>query len=330
MPPSRRSVLAGVATALAGCAGSPANPTDDPTLSPAPVETGTRTPTEQTDEPTTAEHYRALEFQVYERDVTAVGEGVLRGEEYLEPFEADIIDRATSEGSTTFTTYTYAPLRERTYVQRGDYYRLDRTVEDERELTVHRFNLDAVSDCGDSKPTASKAVAFDDLPAADRRAFVHSHEEELSEEVCFGSSYRYHYETEAAVESSRLVNDSPTYVGYEGELYVVEFQRTQTTHERAYRFDATRLGSTPEEYAELIAPDVVWTVDPDTLSGAELGFVETLVHDGHYRTENPIPPHVDSVADTIRQEAYSVEEFGPYYLRYRDTYYAASVEEVMS
>lgn len=337
MPSTRRTVLAGVVAVLAGCAGArDGGRGTNSTLSPAPIDTTEETPTatstgyDTPDEHATPEYYRSLEFLVNDRDVEAVGRGVLRGEEHLRPFEREIVDAATSDGETTFTTYSFDPLHERVYVERDGYYRLDRSVESRRAVRVHRFSLDAVTTCGDPTPTDHETVAYEELSEADRRAFAHGHERHLDDGRCFGASYFYHYESDADVESSVLVDGTRTHVRYRGDVYVVEFSRTHSAEEITYGFEATSQGESLSEYAEAVASDVSWIVDPDSLSSDERAFLARLVENRSYRKENPIPPFVDAVAAAIREHAYGHGRSDEYYVRHEGTYYGVEISEAVS
>lgn len=337
MPSTRRTVLSAVVAVLAGCAGArDGDGATDSTLSPAPVDTSEETPSatsseyDTPDEHDTPEYYRSLEFLVNDREVEAVGEGVLRGDEHLRSFEADLVETAVAEGEATFTTYSFDPLRERVYVHRDGYYRIDRSVASTRRITVHRFSLDAVTTCGDPVPTDTEVIAYEDLSEPDRRAFVHGHEQHLDDDVCFGASYFYHYESDAAVESSVLVDGPRTFVRYRGDVYDVEFSRTHSAEEITYRFVATKLGESLAAYAETVAPEVAWLVDPDSLSAEEREFLDRLIENGYYREENPIPASVDAVANAVRRNAYAHGRSDEYYLRYEGTYYGAKISEAVS
>lgn len=330
MPSSRRSVLTALAAALAGCSAAPDGGDETTsTLSPAPVDTRTETP-HATSAHQTAEHSRTLELRAFEREVEAVGRGVLRGDDHLRPFEAELISDAVAGGEATFATYSFTPLQERVYVERDGYYRLDRSVESTRTITVHRFRLDAVTACGDPAPTERDIVAFADLSPADQHAFVSSNERHMDERGCFASGYQYHYASESDAAASTLVNDSPTYVRYEGEVYLVEFSRTHSAEETTFRFDATHAGESLTDYAEAIAPEVAWTVAADSLSANERELLAHLVEEGHYRTEDPIPEPVDSVAALIRQNTYTVRRSPAYYIRYEGRYYAVRISGAVS
>ena len=331
------SVLVGTAVPfLAGCVSSdpPATRrspppstrrTATPTSTPSPTDTDATPGT--TDEGTPA-HYRKVEFLLVEVSAGQVAEGVLRGTKYLDAYEADLIDAAVADGSTTFSATSFEPLRERIYVRRDAYYEITRTVVDERSVTAHNFDVDAITTCrGETPEVTEEPVPSADLPPTDRRTFLRGTRDLLDDDGCFTAGRKVYYPPDAAANST-FIADSPTFVRHDGEVYVVRHEGTREMTLTEYHFDATLLGETRAEYVARVVPDVVWRVDADALPDAEREFFERLLRDGSYSRENPIPEVVDAFVGRMYDNVYAAP--GEYYVSFEDDYYRLEYTQVQS
>lgn len=330
-PRSRRDVLSLSATALlslAGCVST--EPRSDPSSTGRP-STGT------TGRTTGHGNYRHVEITVNAADLADVADAVVRQFPVLSERQRRVVSRSVADGEYVYTTYVEKPLENDTYVAYEDgYYRVDVEVAAQRQRTSHVFHLDAVSNCDhhydekELETVRETAVQFEDLPNADRKAFVFTHEDHLREDACFSSGYHYVYESESAVEASVLVSEDPTYVEYRDDTYVVEFRKTMPITEYDYRYTAERVAETETELHDAMARDVVIHLRPANLSADERALLDELTQAPSYEEwKNPIPGRVDGLLKRLRShEAHG--QWGRYFVEYRDEYYEFEIREAMA
>lgn len=285
----------------------------------------TDTRTQTTDSPQTPTEtttdYRRVEITVTKVTATEVGEGVLRGSKWLEEFEAALIHRAVTNGMTTFTTVMYTPLSARIYIAReGAYYRITRSVTAEQNVTAHKFLIRLLSSSSKTTSSATNPLSYEALSEADQHTFSFGLRDEL-EEVRYSSAGRRFVYSPDAERTSVLINESPTYVRYGDEIYIVHYEGTGKATETTFRFDATRLGQTKQEYVQTVVPEVVWAVDASTLSADEQTFFQRLLEEGSYMRENPIPAYVDTFLNRVLTNAYTHPVSDRSFLEYQGDYY---------
>jgi len=229
----------------------------------------------------------------------------------------------------------FEPLSHRIYLERdGTYYRIDRRLIEEREVSAETFEVEAVSPCAaDSQPGATPAetVAFADLSSTDRRVFLRGLRDEYGDKVCF-SAGRTVTCTDAQRRASMFLDDSPTLVRYDGHTYLVTYEGVEGVTEQTYEFTAESLGSTCAAYRDAVVPEVVWHVDVGDLPEPEREFFTELLADNHYESESPIPDYVFAFQERVWDNAFYTPEAtatGPYYLESNGTYYRYSFRQVL-
>lgn len=267
-----------------------------------------------------------------ETTAETVANGVLRGTKFLEAFERGLINETVDAGTASFESINYAPLRDRIYVQRaGAYFRIVRSVAGRASVSAHAFQIDAISTCPNETPTVSEEpVAFDELPATDRRVFLVGIRDDYENDTCFGFSDRLVQYSSKTERESVFINESPTLVRYENDTYRVRYEGTEERTKKTFEFTAEELGATFEAYASGVVPEVVWHVTPSELPQSQREFFEELRQRSYYEKENPIPDGVFDFLRRVEDHAYSLEEFGPYFVEHDDTYYRFTYTDVMS
>ena len=286
---------------------------------------------ETTAEKTTSSHYRSVEVSLTEVSAESVAEGVLRSPQSMRAFERDLVQQAISAGTVTFAHTVFEPLSDRFYVTHsGKYYELTRSVINEQSVTGQRFSFDAISTCdGTTQDITEDPISFETLPDADKQTFELGHVRHLDEKLCFGGGTKVYYPP-ADKDSSLFINESPTFVRYDDETYVVRYEGAMQLTLTTFRFTANVLGNTNSEYTAAVVPNIVWQITPTELPTSERKFFFDLLDDGYYYTENPVPAHVDSFIQRISKNAPLEINRGSFYLEYEGTYYRLRSEEVVS
>lgn len=341
-PRSRRAVLSLSASALlslAGCLGDDSASDSSPTTESAGTEMTDVPTTDETSTDATTDHsdYRMVEITVNPADPADVADAVVRQFSDLTERQRRTVSNSVTDGEHVYTTYVEKPLEDDTYVAYdGAYYRIEVEVAAERQRTSHVFHLDAISDCEhlhdeeELETAREEAIGFEDLPEADREAFVFTHEDYFREGTCFSAGYHYVYESESAVERSVLVSDDPTYVEYDDATYVVEFRKTMPITEYDYRYAAERVAGTEAELHDVMARDVVIHLRPNDLSTDERELLDELTEIPAYeKWKNPIPERVDDLLNRIRShDAHG--EWGRYFVEYRREFYRFRIQEAVA
>lgn len=327
---SRRSVLglgAGALAALAGCISSS-----------EPSDTGT-TESTTTDRTTTEDwhNYRHIELHMYETTVAEIGSAVLTAYDELDSTQQSVVVDAVENDGTTYTTYRSRPLDADTYVEYdGSYYVVRESVAAEREVTAHKFRMESISD-GEHRATPSNydeiqadAVAYEDLPEADREAFeVGFPDGDEYRGGRFTAQFPFVYESESALEDSILVSEETTYVEYEENYYAVEFNETQSVVETDYEYALPRVAETKEGFDEVAAETYAIRLDEMELSSAEKDILRTLVEEGVYERENPIPEALETFVGRLRSHK-PIYQGDRVFAAYEGSYYGIRFSEAVA
>lgn len=253
--------------AVAGCVGSPADtsPTADPTTATTPDATtdGTTTATPTTDSttptadrtPTTRDcYYEGYEVETREVSPAEVAEELARPISDLDYRPRRVAQAALADGSATTTVLgDERPLDDGDVLrENGTYYAVRRTTVASEPVTADDFELDGPLDPEydeDAYDAAeAEAVAFEDLAAPDRRAFLAGvpRGEHLDHLVSGGGAlsarYSYAFRNESARAASRLVEDGPQYVEFRDAYWRVAPTGDRRSTERVthrYRLETT-------------------------------------------------------------------------------------------
>ena len=234
--------------------------------------------------------------------------------------EARMLRTAIENGSATIDSPS-PPVREGLpFEYEGAFYDLTWTVVDER--TVSSVSL--LVDYNASNPEGEQ-IAYEDLPAADRRAvdaLLPPRDDRRVEGYELGASTRYN---DSELERSVLVSHEPTVVVYEGEAYPVKFDGTSEMTVHTYRYSAAKIADSDGEYARDLKDEYLFSLDG--LTDAERAVVDEAIEEGSYYAEDDDDQAFRSVLEAFRRhEAVASEEaHGEWLVRYDGEVYWADL-----
>lgn len=235
--------------------------------------------------------------------------------------EARTIRSAIENGSGTIEAQS-PPVRDgRPFEYLGTYYDLSWEVVEERTATSVSFVVDY-----NATDPGGRRIAYEDLPAADRRALsslIPPEERHGDEDVSMGAVSTYN---DSAVESSVLVPE-PRYdvVVSEGEAYPVRLDGTREVTVNTYRYTAEVVANSSEEYARDLKEEYLFTLSG--LSEQERSLVETAIEDGYYAEDREDETFRSVVQRFTRHEAIEPgDTYGDWLVRYDGETYWAHLE----
>lgn len=326
---SRRSVLglsAGALASLAGCIGGS-----------VPGDGGTTEPTTDTTTTEDWHNYRQITLQAHETTPAEIGSTVLTPFDELDDTEQGIVVDAVANDGTTYTTYRGRPLADDSYVAYdGSYYAVRVSTADEREVTGHELKMETVPD-GEHRATPENyeevqadAVAFDDLLTADQEAFLMGLPDGTERRGAnFTAQFSYVYESEDVLDSSAFVSEGTTYVEYEEEYFAVSFVGTEQVVKTTYEYALEPVAETRDAFDEVATERYATSIDEAELSADERGIFQTLVKEGKYERENPIPEALDSFTQWLYSHE-PIPRTDYVYVSHEGTYYAIEVMEAVA
>lgn len=235
--------------------------------------------------------------------------------------EARAIRSAIENGSGTVEAQS-PPVRDGLpFAYEGAYYDLSWEVIDERTAT----SVSLVVDYNATDPEGRR-IAYDDLPAADRRALsslIPPDERHADEEVSMGAVSTYN---DTEVEESVFVPE-PRYdvVVYEGEAYAVRLDGTREVTVNTYRYTAEAVANSTDEYARDLKEEYLFTLEG--LTDVEREVVEAAIEDDYY-AENDDDEAFRSVLERFRRHdaVESEEAHGEWLVRYDGEVYWAQLD----
>ena len=235
--------------------------------------------------------------------------------------EARAIRSAIENGSGTIEAQS-PPVRDgHPFEYLGSYYDLSWEVVDERTAT----SVSLVVDYNATDPEGRR-IAYEDLPAADRRALpslTPPEERHAEEGASMGAVSTYN---DSEVESSVFVPE-PRYdvVVYEGEAYPVRLDGTREVTVNTYRYTAEVVANSSEEYARDVKDEYLFTLSG--LSEEERSVVETAIEEGYYAEDRDDAAFRSVVERFTRHEAIEPgDTYGEWLVRYDGEVYWASLE----
>ena len=187
-----------------------------------------------------------------------------------------LISTAASDGEATYTTYHSPPLRKGIYVEHeGTYYRVAREQTATRERTAHQVAIEY--DRETTPEDDASVVSLDDLPEADREAFLSAYPDE---KLGKGSTprgfsiggYDYVYPDGA---DSRLQDGETVWIRYEGRPLAVTVDGTETVEEVTYRYTLQEVADDEAAFVSFVRDEYV--VALDGLSAAEREVFEQAI-----------------------------------------------------
>ena len=233
--------------------------------------------------------------------------------------EAATIRSAIENGSATIESPS-PPIREGLpFEYGGAYHDLTWTVVDERTENSVSFLVDY-----NATDPRGERVAYEDLPAADRRAVEALLPPRVDRRVDgyeLGASTRYN---DSELERSVLVSGEPTVVVFEGEAYPVKFDGTSEMTIHTYRYTATEVAEDADAYARDLKSEYLFTLSG--LSESERSVVDAAVEDNYY-AEDTDDEAFRSVLDRFRSHdaVVSEEAHGEWLVRYDGEVYWAGL-----
>jgi len=233
--------------------------------------------------------------------------------------EARTIRTAIENGSATIDGPN-PPVREgKPFEYEGAFYDLTWTVVDERTVT----SVSLLVDYNASDPTGER-IDYEDLPAADRRAvdaLLPPRDDRRVEGYELGASTRYN---DSELSRSVLVAQEPTVVVYEGEAYQIAFDGTSQYTVETYRYTATKVADSHDEYARDLKEEHLFTLQ--SLTDAERQVVDESIEEGSYYAEDD-DEAFRAVLDEFRRHEPVVEEeaHGEWLVRYDGEVYWANL-----
>lgn len=315
--------MAGV---VAGCSsGGPSTSETGPTATSAPTATRTATATRrptsgESDVGTGTGHERRVTIDAVPLSLSRIADEVGRPRSAFTAQEASVLEAVLSEGAVTSTAEIDAPFDDAVYVRAdGRFYRVERSVRTERELTGQGFRLHTLT-CtrgvvvaeDELERARAGAVAFSDLPTVDREAVPAFVRESMADAACFDAGWVHPYSGPDAREASRFLASEVTYVAFDGRYYRIEHLGETTHTEREYRYTATAVADSSEGFETVVDEQVVTHLDAAGLSDAEAETLGTVVEEGRVSWDRPVPPAVDGLVAQFDDGRY-VEWEGEYY-----------------
>ena len=236
--------------------------------------------------------------------------------------EAGAIRSAIENGSGTIEAQS-PPVREGLpFAHDGAYYDLSWTVVDERTAT----SVSLVVDYNRTDPEGRR-IAYEDLPAADRRALsslVPPDERHAESGRAVGAVSTYN---DTEVDASVFVPEQRyDVVVYEGEAYAVELDGTREVTISTYRYSATPVANSTEEYAGDLEDEYRFTLSG--LSDPERSLVDTAIEEGSYYAEDRDDEAFRSIVRRFtRHDAIQPgDTYGDWIVRYDGETYWAHLE----
>lgn len=241
---------------------------------------------------------------------------------------ADLLDEGTAVGTESGDP----ALADGQYVRDdGRYYAVATTFVDDVRTTGYDIFVRRPPEDRDTDDPPAETVAFDDLPATDREAFLAAEPAELDPGV--GISL-FRSPTAFDPESSTVADvDGRVAVTYEGATYVVVYGGRETRDDRRYRYDLERVGDSRAALVAHLASRYLFDLDDAGLSADERDVVESAVVDDAesdgYTEEDPISEPYRAVLDLIADHdtpERTQADGGEWVCAYGGTRYLASIE----
>lgn len=235
--------------------------------------------------------------------------------------EARMLVDAFENGSGTIEAQS-PPVRDGLpFAYDGAYYDLSWGVVDERTAT----SVSLVVDYNATDPEGRR-IAYEDLPAADRRALsslIPPEERHAESGEALGAVSTY---DDSEVESSVFVPE-PRYdvVVYEGEAYPVRLDDTREVTIETYRYTAEAVADSTDEYARDLKEEYLFTLSG--LTDEERSVVETALEEGYYAEDRDDAAFRSVVERFTRHQAIEPgDTYGDWLVRYDGETYWAHLE----
>lgn len=254
----------------------------------------------------------SLDFE--KRTVAEIGDELLVDDR----FDRTFAERVERDGTVNETTIGEPRLRNGTYASvNGSYYLFTYRTTDERRLDGYDFDIEY--DSQTTPGAGADVVAYDDLPAADRRAFDHLHpDRNISGVRSFSGGRDYAYPNATAESSSLFLDRESVWVGYEGRAYEITVEGEAAVLETDRRYTATEVAATEDAWQEYVVDTHVRNLTLETAGQREV--VETAITDEYRNCTQTPTGDFGAVVDRLTTDE-TETIYGDEYVRYNGTYY---------
>ncbi|POG56350.1 hypothetical protein [Haloferax marisrubri] len=234
-----------------------------------------------------------------------------------------LVATAASEGEATYSTYDHFPLDSGDYVEHdGAYYRVERERIETRERTAREVEIEY--DRNESPPTGATVFDFDELPKADREAFLAAYPSKDFENgdgpQGFATGYAYVYPDGA---DSRLIDAGTVWVRYDGRPFEVAVGETRTVEEQTDRYTLEQVGEDRAAFVAFVHEELV--VPLDDLSDGERAVFERAI-DGEIDECEPLSDDFAALKDRLDETpGWSGGRYGARLVAYEGTTYEVTL-----
>jgi len=254
----------------------------------------------------------SLDFE--EWTVAEIGDELLADDR----FDRTFAERVEREGTVNETTIGEPRLRNGTYASvNGSYYLFTHRTTDERRLDGYDFDIEYD---GETTPgDGAEVVAYDELSAADRRAFDYLHpDRDVSGVRSFSGGRDYAYPNATAESSSLFLDRESVWVEYEGRAYEVTVEGETSVRQVDRQYTATSVAATEDAWREYVVDTRVRNLTLETAGQREV--VETAITDEYRNCTQTPTGDFGAVVDRLTTDEMETI-YGDEYVRYNGTYY---------
>lgn len=318
---------------VAGCTGPVAtNPTAEPTTQTTEPTTQTTESAERTTELTDHAHFRSYTVTAEATTIADVAAEIARSPAELERREAGIVRDAAANGTASRVRMgaevRLDPAGEPVVVN-GTYARVNATVAWSENVTAHYVTADGPLGTryneSELVPYRERAVAFEDLPPADRRAVEATiHVADHPFRNLHGIGYWHHFENGTAPERSVLADGETHVVRYNDTLWKIRLNPNRTSEQVRYRvdFELHTIAETESAWQSYVRETRVRNLSALPVSPEARGVVRQSIENGRVHWEGTTetePPKF--------RELYDLG--GAFYVTRNGTLYRITVRKVM-
>lgn len=237
-----------------------------------------------------------------------------------EPVETErIVREAIDNGSVTARSQEPQVEPGLPFRVEGRYYNVSSSVIDRQPGTAYRMGIDY-----NGTAAADATVAYENLSARDRRMVdkvlppvpVSS---DPGPDYYFDATY-----TDTEREQSVLLTEDTEAVQYQGEIYPITVEDTESVAIPTRRYTATVVANSTEAYAQDLRSEYVFSLSG--LSDAERAVVNEAVNDTYYADDNDDEAFASVLERFQRNEAVERNEYrGIWLVRYDGEVYLAEL-----
>lgn len=230
-----------------------------------------------------------------------------------------LVDAAIA-GETPTRTGRFPPYeRSRPLEDDGEFYEITVDIADSRAVTRYVVRIDY-----DPEREPSSAIAYEDLPEADRLALAGQvppgDDPPSGDGFDLDSTYRYPLDADSVLAPDQQYDG----ITYEGETYRLEIEADREVTVRTYEYDAVLVAESADALGRQLRERYLFTLTD--LSEEQQSIVEEATRT--YRPEDEVPEAFRSLSEEIRShDAIEIEEdSGTWLVRYEGSVYWTNLE----